>query len=264
VLKTKIPQADIDRYKAILEKTDYSYKIDLSPVRDDNPFPYNVFKEKKEVIKILRVVSLLSLIIFIPVLILVILKYSSHKLTLLRHSLFFISVGFGYMLVEIVLMQFLQQFIGIPIYSIIITLGALLFFSGVGSLLCASWNRKVIMAIMFLIPVLIFVYHSSLYHVFNYFAASTFNVRMAAGVGIMFPLSLLMGMPFPKAMERIKKEISNEYATLMYAISGAAGTIATTTALLLNVTYGFSFTFIVGMIAYIIAALLLLTILRGE
>ena len=87
---------------------------------------------------------------------------------------------------------------------------------------------------------------------------------MAAGVGIMVPLSILMGMPFPRAMEKIKKDISREYATLMYAISGAAGTIATTTALFFNVTFGFSFTFMAGMIAYIIAVFLLMTILKGE
>ena len=85
---------------------------------------------------------------------------------------------------------------------------------------------------------------------------------MAAGVGLMFPLSLLMGIPFPKAMEKIKREISDEYATLMYAVSGAAGSIAAVAALLLNTTYGFSFTFVCGMCAYFIGALILLFMLR--
>jgi hypothetical protein len=111
---------------------------------------------------------------------------------------------------------------------------------------------------------MIFLYYHFLDGIFSYFAASSFNVRMAAGVALMIPLSVMMGIPFPKAMEKIKKEISNEYATLMYAISGAAGTFATTLALFLNVSYGFSFTFIVGMAAYLIGALLLMFILRGE
>ena len=264
VLKAGISDTDKSRYISLLNKTDYSYKMDISPVRDDMPFPYNVYKEKKEVLKILKIVGLLSLIIFIPVLILMIKKYSSHKLILLEHSLFFISVGFGFMLVEIVLMQFFQRFIGIPIYSVIITLGALLFFSGVGSLISSSWSKKYIIAAVFSIPVMIFLYYHYLDGIFSYFAASSFNIRMAAGVGLMIPLSMMMGIPFPKAMEKIKKEISNEYATLMYAISGAAGTVATTLALFLNVSYGFSFTFIVGMGAYIIGAALLLFILRGE
>ncbi len=264
VLNKGINESDRSRYLSLLDKTDYSYRMDITPVRDNMPFPYNVYKEKKEVLNILKIVSLLSLLIFIPVIILVIKKYSSHKLILLEHSLFFIAVGFGFMLVEIVLMQFFQRFIGIPVYSVIITLGALLFFSGAGSLLSSNWEKKYIITVVFSIPVMIFLYHHFLDGIFNYFAASSFNIRMGASVALMVPLSLMMGIPFPKAMEKIKKEISGEYATLMYAISGAAGTIASTLALYMNVSYGFSFTFIVGMCAYFAGAMLLLFILRGE
>lgn len=264
VLNPGISDTDKAKYLTLLDKTDYSYKMDISPVRDNMPFPYNVYKEKKEVLRILKIVAMLSLIIFIPVLLLVVLKYSSHKLILLEHSLFFIVVGFAFMLVEIVLMQFFQRFIGIPIYSVIVTLGALLFFSGIGSLISTNWRKRYILLSVFAIPLVIFLYYNYLDSIFSYFAASSFNVRMAASVGLMIPLSVMMGIPFPKAMEKIKKEISNEYATLMYAISGAAGTFATTLALYLNVSYGFSFTFIVGMGAYSAGALLLMLILRGE
>ena len=264
VLNKNISSEDQSRFIKLLDQTDFSYKMDISPVRDDMPFPYNVYKEKKEVLKILKTVCMLSLIIFIPVLFLVIRKYSSHKLILFEHSMFFIAVGFGFMLVEIVLMQFFQRFLGIPIYSVIITLGALLFFSGVGSLVSSKWKKNYIIAAVFAIPVMIFLYYHFLDGIFSYFAASSFNVRMAAGVALMVPLSFIMGIPFPKAMEKIKKEISNEYATLMYAISGAAGTVATTLALYLNVSRGFSFTFIIGMTAYLFGAMLLLFILRGE
>lgn len=264
ILKKNISEADKSRFMTLLDNTEYSYKMDISPVRDDMPFPYNVYKEKKEVISILKIVGLLSLIIFIPVFILAIIKYSSHKLILLEHTVFFIAIGFGYMLVEIVLMQFFQRFIGVPIYSVIITLGALLFFSGVGSLLSSGWRKIFVIASVSAIPAMIFVYYKYLDIIFNYFAASSFNVKVAASAGLMIPLSLLMGIPFPKAMEKIKKEISNEYATLMYSISGAAGTIAATLALYLNVSYGFSFTFITGMAAYLTGAVLLIFILRGE
>lgn len=264
ILKKNISEADKTRFMNLLDHTEYSYKLDISPVRDDKPFPYNVFREKKEVIKILKIVTLLSLIIFIPVLILAIIKYSSHKLILLEHTVFFITIGFGYMLVEIVLMQFFQRFIGVPIYSVIITLGALLFFSGIGSLISSGWRKAFVIVSVAAIPGVIFIYYRYLEYIFNYFAASSFNVRVAASAGLMIPLSLLMGVPFPRAMEKIKKGISSEYATLMYSISGASGTIAATLALYLNVSYGFSITFITGMAAYFTGAMLLIFILRGE
>lgn len=264
ILKKNMSDADRTRYMGILDKTDYCYKMDISPVRDNKPFPFNVYKEKKEVERLLKIVGILSLIIFIPVMVLIIVKYSSHKFALFNHTLFFMSIGFGYMLVEIVLMQFMQRFLGIPTYSVIVTLGALLFFSGIGSLMSGSWKKRWIHLAVFAIPFVIFLYNHFLDYIFNYFAASSFNVRLAAGVAVMVPLSVMMGIPFPKAMEKIKKDITREYATLMYAISGAAGTIATTLALFLNVSYGFSFTFMIGMCAYITGALLLLVILRGE
>ena len=262
ILKEKISDSDKERFMQLLAKTNYSYNIDISPIRDDKPFPYNVFMEKKEVLDILRIAVFLSLFIFIPVLILVVKKYSTHKLILLEHSIFFVSIGLGFMLVEIALMQFFQRFIGMPTYSVIITLGSLLLFSGIGSLVSRAWRNRYTVAAVFAIPIVIFLYYNYLNAIFDFFSASNFNVRMAAGVGLMFPLSLLMGIPFPKAMEKIKREISDEYATLMYAVSGAAGSIAAVVALLLNTTYGFSFTFICGMCAYFIGAMILLFILR--
>ncbi len=260
VLKSGISSADQERYRELLEKTDYSYKMDISPITDDQPFPYNVFVEKKEIIKILKILGMLSLLIFIPVLFLIIKKYKSYKLKLFNHT-FFLSVGFGFMLVEIVLMQFFQRFIGVPVYSVIITLGGLLFFSGIGSIVSSKWNYTGVKIAVFLIPPVLYLYQTYLDSVFQFFAPFAFETRLYISVIIMIPVSFLMGVPFPGAMERIKKDISREYATLMYAISGAAGTIAAAAAIYFNVAYGFLFTFYIGMASYTSGALLLVFIL---
>jgi hypothetical protein len=263
VLKSNITADDETRYKELLDKTDYSYKMDISPITDDRPFPYDVFAEKKEIIKILEILGMLSLLIFVPVLYLVIKKYKSYKFKLFNHTLFFMSIGFGFMLVEIVLMQFFQRFIGVPVYSVIITLGGLLFFSGIGSIVSSRWNYAGIKIAVFLIPSVLYLYQKYLDSVFQFFAPFTFETRLYISVVIMIPVSFLMGVPFPGAMERIKKDISGEYATLMYAISGAAGTIAAAGAIYLNVAYGFLFTFYIGMASYTIGALLLIFILTN-
>lgn len=263
VLKKGISSEDEERLKKLLEKTDYSYKMDITPITDDRPFPYNVFVEKKEIVKILKILGMLSLLIFIPVLFLIIKKYKSYKFKLFNHTLFFLSVGFGFMLVEIVLMQFFQRFIGVPVYSVIITLGGLLFFSGIGSIVSSRWNYTGIKFAVFLIPPVLYLYQRYLDPVFQFFAPFSFETRLYISVIIMIPVSFLMGVPFPGAMERIKKDISREYATLMYAISGAAGTIAAAAAIYFNAAYGFLFTFYIGMASYASGALLLLFILRN-
>ncbi len=264
VLKRHIKKRHRERYIELLEKSDYSFRLDLSPITDDRPFPFNVYAEKKEVLSILKIVGFLSLLIFIPVILIALVRYSSVGLSLVRHSLFFTAVGFGYMLVEIVLMQFFQRFIGIPVYSVIITLGGLLFFSGVGSIISSKWHKETVITTVFFIPVVLFLYHTFLGDVFNFLSSFPFEARLLTSVVLMMPLSVMMGVPFPKAMEQIKSDISQEYATLMYAISGAAGTIAATSAIYFNAVRGFSFTFIIGMSAYTTGAVLLFFILRKK
>lgn len=264
VLKKKISSEDEARYKELLDMTNYSYNMDISPITDDSPFPYNVFAEKKEILKILKIIGFFSLLIFIPVLYLIIKKYKSYKLKLLNHTLFFLSLGFGFMLVEIVLMQFFQRFIGVPVYSVIITLGGLLFFSGLGSIVSSKWNSTGVKLAVFLIPPILYLYQRYLDSIFQFFSPFTFETRLYISVIIMIPISFLMGVPFPGAMEKIKKDISHEYATLMYAISGAAGTVAAVTAIYFNVAYGFLFTFYIGMASYATGAFLLVFILRSK
>ena len=264
ILKRGISAEDESRYKELLDKTDYSYKMDITPITDDSPFPYNVFEEKKEVLKILKITGYLSLLIFFPVFLLMIRKYKSYRFTLLNHTLFFSFTGIGFMLVEIVLMQFFQRFIGAPVYSVIITLGGLLFFSGLGSIVSSGWSRLGVHIAVFLIPAVLYLYHTWLDTVFAFFAPFSFEARLYLAVIMMIPISFLMGVPFPRAMEKIKKDISREYATLMYAISGGAGAVAAVSAIYFNITYGFLFTFLLGMAAYAAGALLLLFILKGE
>ena len=158
-------------------------------------------------------------------------------------------------------MQFFQRFIGVPVYSVIITLGGLLFFSGIGSIVSSKWNYTGVKIAVFLIPPVLYLYQTYLDSVFQFFAPFAFETRLYISVIIMIPVSFLMGVPFPGAMERIKKDISREYATLMYAISGAAGTIAAAAAIYFNVAYGFLFTFYIGMASYTSGALLLVFIL---
>ncbi len=264
IIKKWLLPHDIERYSRILDKTNYSYKMNIDPITDDKPFPFNVYEEKKELFGTMKIVAFLSLLIFLPVLILAIMRFRSHGGSIFRHTLFFSSVGFGFMVVEIVLMQFFQRFIGIPVYSVIVTLGGLLFFSGLGSMASTKWKRGAVLLFTAAISPVLAIYLYFLDDAFSFLSVLTFSQRPWAALGLIFPLAFIMGIPFPKAMEQIKGDISPEYATLMYAISGAAGTIATTVALYMNISFGFSFTFAMGMFAYAMGAILLFFVLKEK
>lgn len=247
---------DKAKFRTILAKADYPYEIDLSPTYDDKPFPFNVYKNKKEVRVLLELILMLTALLFIPVIILLIKKFRTHKLTLGSHVLFFAIMGLGFLLTEIVLMQKYQRFIGSPTYSLIITLGGLLFFSGLGSYFSRKWSKKALVIAAAVIPLLLLFHIFFIDGIFTFFGKNSFNVKLLISSVLLFPLTFLMGVPFPHMMEQVKADVSEEYSTLMYGVNGAFSSIAATSAVLVNVTYGFNTTFMIGFVIYFIGLIL--------
>ncbi len=260
--KNKITAENKGKFIALLDKVNYPYEIDLSPVTDDMPFPFNIYKNKKEVKDLLKLILKLASLLLIPVLLLIGLKYRSHKMALVKHSVFFGLLGFGFMLIEIVLMQRYQNFIGSPIYSTIVILGGLLFFSGLGSFFSRNFSKRTLVICIAIIPVLILIQAFLLGDIFNAFAKFSFIAKLFIASALIFPLAFLMGIPFPHALEQIKKDISNEYATLMFGINGALSTVAATYSLYLNVSKGMSFSMMLGFFTYLAALGLFIVIKR--
>ncbi|MHA4875062.1 hypothetical protein ACX0FC_16990, partial [Enterococcus faecium] len=65
-------------------------------------------------------------------------------------SLYFASVGFGFMLIEVALIQKCVLFLGSPMYSMSVVLATLLISAGIGSGLTAkfNWSTKKVMKVV--------------------------------------------------------------------------------------------------------------------
>jgi hypothetical protein len=258
----RLNKEDTYRLTKILDDVGYPYKLDLAPVRDDNPFPFNVYQNRNEVKEILWLVILLSLVLIVPVVLLILTKLRQYKMSLLVPNLFVAVIGFGYMLVEIVLMQKFQRFIGSPTYSLIVVLGGLLLFSGIGSFVSRYFSRRIVVACIVAIPVLLGIDLLYLDGIFRFLAALDFGAKLFASALLIMPLTFLMGIPFPNALEIVKRNTSAEYASLLFGISGAFSTIGSAGSLFISVSYGFSMTFLVGAGCYAAGLVLFLLILR--
>jgi len=263
-LKSNLIKGDTkERFISILDKVDYPYEIDLTPTTDNKPYPFNIYKNKAEIMGFLNVILILAGILFFPVLLIVFFKYKAHRVKLIENTVFFGLLGFGFMLIEIVLMQKYQRFIGSPIYSTIVILGGLLFFSGLGSFMSRKFSKKKLVICISIIPVLILFQAFFLTDIFNAFATFSFPAKLVITALLIFPLGFLMGMPFPHGLEQIKKDISDEYATLMFGINGALSTVAVTLSLFFNVKYGMHATMMIGFVTYI-AALGLFIVIKKD
>lgn len=258
--KKSMTSADFKRYEVLLQQVNFPYELDLSPTTDDKPYPFNIYKNKKEVRDVLDIILKVAGVMLAPVLLLAVFKYGSQRFRLLGHTVFFALLGFGFMLIEIVLMQKYQRFIGSPIYSTIVIMGGLLFFSGLGSFFSRNFSKKILVACICVIPLIILFQAFFIDDMFMMFAKYSFNAKLVIASGLIFPLAFLMGMPFPHAMEQVKQDVSDEYATLMFGVNCILSTVAVTLSLLLNITYGMSTTLMVGFVTYVAAIILFIVI----
>jgi hypothetical protein len=259
-----LDEADRRRLERLMDRAGYSLDIDLSPTYDDSPFPFDVYAKKSEIIGIFA--QLLPLILFLAVPLLVILLRSAEArgASLLPPVAFAAISGFGYMLVEVVLMQKLQLFIGDPTQALVLVLGGMLMASGLGSFASGRIPRRAIIALVAAVPILLALYAWRMDSWFLAFRGLRGAARLAVAGGLILPLAFLMGMPFPYAMETLKARSSRDFASLLFGVNGLASTIGSVTAFYVNVNSGYTRCFAIGTACYAAAtALFAYFVLRG-
>jgi hypothetical protein len=177
-------------------------------------------------------------------------------------ALFFAGVGLGYIMVEIVLIQRFSFFLGYPVYALAAVLFTMLLASGVGSALVGRWTgpRVLPRALAGLCAVLL-----ATALVLPQLLAATLGaatpVRLALAVAVVFPLGLLMGMPFPTGLRRAGSEATG-LVPWAWAVNGGASVFGSTLAVLVSMSYGFTTSFLVGTGAYVVALTVALGVLR--
>lgn len=247
---------------ATFERVGIPYKTDLAPITDDKPYPFSVYENKREVTDLLWIVIAFASLLFIPVTGKIIREFRERSLLVSVHFVYFAVIGFSYMLTEIVLIQHFERFIGSPTYSVLVVLGGFLLFNGIGSFISRYFNRTTLYACIAAIPVVLVAMLLLVDRLYVFFGDVSFVGRMVISALMLLPISVLMGMPFPNAVERVKQGTSAEYGTLMFGVNGAFSTVGATASLLISVTHGFTVSFMVGVIGYVVALGLFIVIDR--
>jgi hypothetical protein len=168
---------------------------------------------------------------------------------------YFFSIGLGFLLVEIPLMQKYILFLGHPVYSISVVLFSLLLFSGLGSVISETF-RKHIFLIPLLVGLLILSYIFLVGPFFNLFLKSALPVRLLMTFFSLAPLGFLMGMPFPAGI-RMLRERNPKLIAWAWGVNGFASVIASIGAAILAISFGFSVVLMVGSGAYLVSSVVI-------
>lgn len=176
---------------------------------------------------------------------------------------YFASIGLAFLMVEVSLLQRFSIFLGAPIYGLTVVLFAMLFFSGIGSMLTGrlisgGGHRRLAAPLGALLAVIV-AFGLAAPHLLHGAAGATTPVRIALAVALLAPLGLLMGMPFAVGM-RVATTRPSAPTAFMWGINGAMSVCGSVFGLIIALFFGIAAAFWVGAVAYLVAFLALVRI----
>jgi hypothetical protein len=170
---------------------------------------------------------------------------------------YFFSIGMGYMLVEIVLIQRFILFLDHPIYAASAVIGSLLISSACGSYistrleLASSWkiSRHII-----LLSLILALYLFFLSHILSAWIGHPLITRYLSAILLNSILGFLMGFPFPVGIRRLGKSAEN-LVPWAWCANGSASVVGSSFAVLIVLEFGFKWVMAIAIGFYLMAAL---------
>ena len=167
---------------------------------------------------------------------------------------YFLSLGFGFILVEIGFMQRFVLFLGHPIYALAVVLSVLLASSGAGSAL-SGWGcerfgiRGFVRRSVLALSAVLIVYAVGLGPLFHALLGLVLPLRVAIAALLVLVPGLLMGALLPSGV-RTATALSADMVPWVWGINGAASVVGSILAMILSMNYGFTIALFAGMLVY--------------
>lgn len=172
---------------------------------------------------------------------------------------YFGSLGLGYILVEVPLIQKFILFLDRPVYAFSVVIASLLVSSGGGSLLSrkAPWGLSLLA-----VSVLALIYPWGLAKVLPNLIGLPLPLRLLLAGLILSPLGFFMGIPFPRGVGELGKRWPH-LVPWAWGVNGCLSVISSIVAAMLALSFGFRWVLTAGSLAYLVA-LLAQRLLKGR
>jgi hypothetical protein len=172
----------------------------------------------------------------------------------LRVLTYFLTLGFGFILVELGFMQEFVLFLGHPIYALAVVLAVLLASSGTGSAL-SGWGcgrfglHGFVQRTIAALGAVLLLYALLLGHLFHALVGLVLPIRIVIAAVLVLIPGLLMGSLLPTGVRRTNL-VAPELVPWAWGLNGAASVVGSILAMTLSMNYGFRASLIVGIAIY--------------
>jgi hypothetical protein len=178
-------------------------------------------------------------------------------------ALYFASLGLGFILIEIVLIQRFSLFLGYPVYSLSVVLFTMLLSSALGSLVSGRFKAPSSLSLVLVVLAsALILYAVALPPALAAARGATIAARIGVTVAVIAPLGFLMGMPFPSGIRHAGAR-SKELVSWAWAVNGGASVFGSTLSVVISMARGFTATFVAGTLVYAVA-LVVITLLARQ
>ncbi len=180
---------------------------------------------------------------------------------------YFAMLGVGFIAIEIYIIQQTRLFLGHPTFAITLVLASVLIGGGIGSGLSHRYARDILRRSPYLATLLVLGFFVIWVILWSIISRELLAQKLVARAGIamlsLFPLTMAMGIPFPKALD-VVSQVDRRQVALSWSINGLMTVVGTIFAVILSLTVGFVAVAILGGVAYLLAMLIDLAIGRME
>jgi hypothetical protein len=257
------------------------YATNVEPTRDNNPFFFNSVRlsniwsvidgttgewQKTNLgtsilFALLAITSVLVLLFIIgPLLLIRGRALATGAGAKLSYLLYFASLGAGFIIVEVAMIQKFILFLGHPVYSLAVVLFSVLAFSALGSYLSGRIRdarlTPTLIKLLLVLVVLVFVYIVALPPIFYGLVHLARELRIVIAVVLMAPLAMVMGMPMPIGI-RLLARGAPEIIPWAWGVNGATSVMGSVAALVIAILSGFNQALMIGAGLYLIAMFLI-------
>ncbi|HWR34772.1 MAG TPA: hypothetical protein VN622_02740 [Clostridia bacterium] len=170
-------------------------------------------------------------------------------------TLYFASLGFGFMLLEVALMQKAILLLGNPMYSIPAVLSGMLLSAGIGSGVSSRWGvsfrRKITIATAVLV-LSVAAFAVGFAGLSPILLRMSMTIRVAATVLGIVPIGFALGIFFPAGLE-VVRDRARLFVPWAWGINGCASVYGSVAATIAAMWHGFNVVLLFGVTTYLVA-----------